>query len=392
MGSSTGKLFKVTTFGESHGPAIGVVIEGCPPGLKLDLHQIQADLDRRRPGQSKLTTARQEMDQVEILSGVFEGTTTGTSLTLLIKNKDARSKSYDSVKNIFRPGHGDATYFARYGIRDYRGGGRASARETAARVAAASIARQWLQLRFGIEVLAWVDQVGHLSANIQPESVTLNRIEAHPTRCPDSKMAKAFSDLILEVKKEGDTLGGVIAAIARHVPAGWGDPVFDKLEADLAKACLSLPACKGFEIGSGFAGTTLKGSMHNDAWLPAQSDQSTQALAQSTSSPSSPSHPSSWQMPVSKSNQAGGVLAGISTGAPITIRCAFKPVSTHFKPQTTVTTDGSAVSFQNEGRHDPCVLPRAVPLVEAAMLLTLMDHALRTLALDRVDNVVKQER
>ena len=361
MGSDTGRLFRVTTFGESHGPALGVVIDGCPPGIKLDLDQLRADLARRRPGQSALTTPRAERDAVEVLSGLFEGMTTGAPLTLLIRNKDAKSQHYERVRDLYRPGHGDFTYQARYGIRDHRGGGRASARETAARVAAAAVARQWLSERWGVEVVGWVDQVAHLRAQVDQETVTRAEVDAHVTRCPDQESAERFEALILDAKHEGDTVGGVVGGVARGVPPGWGAPVFDKLEADLAKACLSLPACKGFEIGSGFAGVTLRGSQHNDPWLP-------------------PGDGETW--PQAASNNAGGVLAGISTGAPVYIRCAFKPVSTHFKRQETVTRAGEAVTFQNEGRHDPCVLPRAVPLVEAAMLLTLADHALRTLALD----------
>lgn len=373
MGSSTGRIFRVTTFGESHGSAIGAIVEGCPPGFALDLDVLQADLDRRRPGQSKITSSRQEKDQVEILSGIFEGKTTGTPISLLIKNQDAKSRSYEGVKSLYRPGHGDATYTARYGVRDYRGGGRASARETAARVAAAGIARQWLSTRFGIEVLAWVDQVGSERASIDPHRVTRALIEVSPTRCPEPSSAALFEKMIREVKAEGDTLGGVIGAVARGVPAGWGSPVFDKLEADLAKACLSLPACKGFEIGSGFAGVALKGSEHNDAWRAPLMDQCSQVEGQSQTA----------VIPIAETNRAGGVLAGISTGAPLLIRAAFKPVSTHFKTQRTVNESGEELLFKNEGRHDPCVLPRATSLVEAAMLLTLMDHALQTLALAR---------
>lgn len=365
MGSSSGLLFRVTTFGESHGKVIGATVEGCPPGLQLDLDALQADLDRRRPGQSALTTSRSERDQVDVVSGLFEGVTTGTPITLLIYNQDARSHNYDRVKKLFRPGHGDMTYQARYGTRDYRGGGRASARETAARVAAAAIARQWLQQCFGIEVLAWVEQVAHLKGEVDPTTVKRADIEAHPTRCPIPEMAEQFEALILEAKHQGDTLGGIVRAVARGVPAGWGDPVFDKLEADLAKACLSLPACKGFDIGSGFAGVEMRGSEHNDRLLPSTDPK---------------------LLATSDTNHAGGVLAGISTGAPLYFRCAFKPVSTHFMTQHTVTSEGQATSFHNEGRHDPCVLPRATPLVEAAALLTLMDHALRTFALGRDPN------
>jgi chorismate synthase len=359
MGSRSGQLFQVTTFGESHGPALGAVIEGCPPGLTLDLEALQGDLDRRRPGQSALTTSRQESDRVEVLSGLFEGKTTGTPIALLIRNQDSKSRDYTAVKELYRPGHGDYPYEARYGIRDYRGGGRASARETAARVAAAGIARQWLKMKYEVEVIAWVDEVERLHASVDPERLTRGEVEASPTRCPDAEVASKMTALIHQVRREGDTIGGVVGCVARGVPAGWGDPVFDKLEADLAKACLSLPACKGFEIGSGFGGTALRGSIHNDPWGLKEGEV------------------------VAKKNHSGGVIAGISTGAPITLRCAFKPVSTHFKPQTTVTRSGEEVTFTNRGRHDPCVLPRAVPIVEAAVLLTLMDHALRTLALAR---------
>lgn len=357
MGSQTGTLFRVTTFGESHGVGLGAIVEGCPPGITLDIDALQADLDRRRPGQSRLTTTRAEKDRVQVLSGVFEGRTTGTPIGLLFLNHDARSRNYDTVKDLFRPGHADFTYHARYGHRDYRGGGRASARETAARVAAAGVARQLLAQRFGVEVIGWVAQVADIEAAVDPLQLTRAQVDAHPTRCPDPDAAQAMYACIDAARKDGDTVGGVAGCVARGVPAGWGDPVFDKLDADLAKACLSLPACKGFEIGSGFAGTRMRGSAHNDALVPSA------AGVQSAT------------------NRAGGVLGGISSGAPVVIRAAFKPVSTHFKPQQTVDTQGRAVEFKNEGRHDPCVLPRAVPLVEAAMLLTLADHALRTQAI-----------
>lgn len=373
MGSSTGALFRVTTFGESHGPALGAVVEGCPPGLLLDLAALQDDLDRRRPGQSALTTQRREGDAVEVLSGLFEGRTTGAPLALLIRNADARSKSYDAVSGLFRPGHGDYTYEARYGVRDWRGGGRASARETAARVAAAGVARQWLAARYGVEVVAWVDEVAGARAAVAPEAVTRAAVEAHPARCPDPVAAARFEELILAARKDGDTVGGVVGAVARGVPAGWGDPVFDKLEADIAKACLSLPACKGFEVGSGFAGTRLRGSEHNDAWVLApRGEEEARAHAPS------PLAPEGVRRGAPRTNHAGGVLAGISTGAHITARCAFKPVSTHFLEQETLTREGEVVTFRNEGRHDPCVLPRAVPLVEAALLMVLADHALRS--------------
>lgn len=356
MGSQTGAIFRVTTFGESHGVGLGAIVEGCPANVAIDLDALQADLDRRRPGQSTLTTTRAEKDQVQVLSGIFEGRTTGTPIGLIFLNHDARSRNYDGVKDLFRPGHADFTYQARYGRRDYRGGGRASARETAARVAAAGIARQLLAQRYGVEVVGWVDRVTDTRARVDPDAVTRAQVDATPVRCPDPAAAATMHALIDAARRDGDTVGGVVGCVARGVPAGWGDPVFDKLDADLAKACLSLPACKGFEIGSGFDGTRLRGSAHNDPFVMKAGGVGT------------------------ATNRAGGVLGGISSGEPIVIRAAFKPVSTHFKPQQTVTTDGEAVTFRNEGRHDPCVLPRAVPLLEAAMLLTLADHALRTAA------------
>lgn len=370
MGNSSGLLFKVTTFGESHGPALGVVIDGCPSGLPLDLEALQADLARRRPGQSALTTQRREADQVEVLSGLFEGLTTGTSLCLLIRNQDARSRDYSQVSELYRPGHGDVTYALRYGVRDYRGGGRASARETAARVAAGAVARQWLSARYGVEVVAWVDEVAGQRASLQSSSPSREEVEASAVRCPAPSDSERFEQMILEAKKAGDTLGGVVAVRASGVPGGWGSPVFDKLEADLAKACMSLPACKGFEVGSGFAGTLLKGSEHNDPMRAAERAQMSHPLT-----------PAGAQRAEQVTNNAGGLLAGISTGAPLLCRCAFKPVSTHFLQQDTVDHTATEQSFNNRGRHDPCVLPRAVPLVEAAVLLTLADHALRTEAL-----------
>lgn len=355
MGSSTGRLFRVTTFGESHGEMIGAVVEGCPPGWALDVEAVQADLDRRRPGQSRLTSPRQESDRVRVVSGVFEGRTTGTPIGLLLINEDAFSKSYDNVRDLYRPGHADYTYDARYGLRDHRGGGRASARETAARVAAGAVARQWLAA-LGVEVVAWVAQVEDIDAVVDPLVVDRAAVDGHVTRCPDGAVADAMAARIAAVRAEGDTVGGVVGCVARGVPAGWGDPVFDKLEADLAAACLSLPACKGFEIGSGFAGTRMRGSAHNDAfWHDGERVRT-------------------------RTNHHGGTLGGISTGEAIVIRCAFKPVSTIFRPQETVTRSGEAVVFANKGRHDPCVLPRAVPVVEAAVLLTLADHALRAQA------------
>ena len=357
MSNQTGQLFRVTTFGESHGPAMGLVIDGCPPGLKLDLERLQGELYRRRPGQSTFTTARQETDLVEVISGFFEGETTGTPLCLLMKNRDARSKDYEKTRTLYRPGHADFTYASRFGRRDYRGGGRASARETVARVAAGAVAQQYLEHAVGIEVVAWVSSIGDISVDADPRTVTRELVDATPIRCPEAETAALMAAAITAAKSDGDTLGGCVSATARGVPSGWGAPVFDKLEADLAKGCLSLPACKGFEIGSGFAGTLMRGSEHNDAFIQIDGDVTT------------------------SSNHAGGTLGGITTGNDINIRCAFKPVSTHFKAQTTLNTTGESVEFRNEGRHDPCVLPRAVPLVEATMWLTLMDHYLRTLAL-----------
>jgi chorismate synthase len=364
MSNTTGRLFRVTTWGESHGPALGAVVDGCPPGLELDVSAIQADLDRRRPGQSALTSQRQEADLVQILSGVYHGRTTGTPIALQIANADARPQDYAGVADVYRPGHADFTYDMRFGHRDPRGGGRSSARETAARVAAAAIARQWLWTHHGIEVLAWVDSVAHVSADFETHgldarAVTRAQVEAHPTRCP-TPAAEAMAAAIEAARKAGDTVGGVVAAVARNVPAGWGAPVFDRLEAELGHAMLSLPACKGVEFGSGFAGTQLRGSQHNDAFVPGPDG-----------------------IPVTETNHHGGTLGGISTGAPITVRAAFKPVSTIFAEQRSVTRDNHPVLLKNRGRHDPCVLPRAVPLVEAAMLLVLMDHALLTLALAR---------
>lgn len=354
--STTGRLFRVTTFGESHGVALGAVVEGCPPGLPLDIEALQADLDRRRPGQSALTSPRAEADRVQVLSGVFEGETTGTPIALVFFNHDADPVAYDAVRDVFRPGHADFTWEARFGRRDHRGGGRASARETVARVAAAGIARQWLRARHGVEVVGWVDTVADIVAAVDPVTVSRAAVDATPVRCPDAAVAPQMAELIEEVRRAGDTVGGIVGAVARGLPAGWGDPVFDKLDADLAKACLSLPACKGFEIGSGFAGTRLRGSAHNDAFVNENGQIRT------------------------ATNRAGGVLGGISTGEALVVRAAFKPVSTHFQPQSTVNRAGEAVTLQNRGRHDPCVLPRAVPLVEAAVLLTLADHALRTAA------------
>jgi chorismate synthase len=353
MGSSTGVLFRATTWGESHGAAVGVVVEGCPPGVAIDPAQIQAELDRRRPGQSALTTPRKEADQVEILSGVFEGRSLGTPIAMMVRNKDADPSAYAPFADTYRPSHADFTYEARYGRRDWRGGGRASARETVGRVAAGAVARQVLAEQLGVEIVAWVSRVGAVATGIAPEDVTRSAVEETPVRCPDPAAAAEMEALILAVRKEGDTIGGIVRAVARGVPAGLGDPVFDKLEGDLAKAMLSLPAAKGFSSGLGFDAVTLRGSEHNDAFL-----RDGGAVRTAT-------------------NRSGGIQGGISNGMPVEISVAFKPVATIFQPQQTVTRGGEATTLKPRGRHDPCVLPRAVPIVEAAMALVICDHWLR---------------
>jgi chorismate synthase len=353
MASSFGTLFRVSTFGESHGGGVGVVVDGCPPRLALDVAEIQRDLDRRRPGQSRLTTPRAEADRVEILSGLFEGQTLGTPIALLVRNEDARPAAYEAMKDVYRPSHADYTYEAKYGIRNWQGGGRASARETIGRVAAGAIARKLLREAAGIEVLAWVSQVQDLEAKVDAGSVTLAQVEANPVRCPDAEAAARMEEHIDAARRRGDSLGGVVSCVARGVPPGLGEPVFDKLEADLAKGVMSLPASKGFEIGSGFAGTRLTGSEHNDAFIPGDAG------------------------PRTASNRSGGVQGGISNGEPILLRVAFKPTATIRMAQQTVDRSGNAVTLEAEGRHDPCVLPRAVPMVEAMVLLVLADHWLR---------------
>ena len=354
MGSGIGQLFRVTTFGESHGGGLGAVIEGCPPGIELDMAEIQFELDRRRPGQSPLVTQRKEPDQAEVLSGMFEGRTLGSPISILVRNKDADSASYAPFKDKFRPSHADFTTEAKYGVRNWAGGGRASARETVARVAAGAIAKQILRLEFGVEIRAWVSTVGAISAGPLPDVVTLEAVEANPMRCPDPVAAEAMEARVREVRKAGDTIGGVISAAAYGVPAGLGDPVFDKLEADLAKALMSLPAAKGFESGSGFGGTQMLGSEHNDVFEPDESGGVR-----------------------TRTNRSGGIQGGISNGMPVTVRVAFKPVATIFQAQDTVDKAGDATTIKPRGRHDPCVLPRAVPMVEAMMAIVLLDHAIR---------------
>ena len=354
MASSSGTLFRITTFGESHGGGVGVVVDGCPPRLELSEKDIQPDLDRRRPGQSRLVTQRDETDQVEILSGVTDGKTLGTPIALLVRNKDHNSGAYDHMAELYRPSHADYTTEAKYGIRAVAGGGRASARETIGRVAAAAVARKLLAQRFGIEVLAWVSQVHDVVADVDPASVTFHEVEADPTRCPSPEGAVAMTEAIEQARRDGDSLGGVVTCIARRVPAGWGEPVFDKLEADIAKAVMSIPAAKGFEVGSGFGSVLMTGRTHNDAFVPGVDGQ-----------------------PHTTTNHSGGIQGGISNGEDIVLRAAFKPTATISSPQQTVNRQGQAVTLEAKGRHDPCVLPRAVPIVEAAVLLVLADHWLR---------------
>lgn len=351
MFSSFGHLFRITTFGESHGGGVGVVIDGCPAGLELDLVEIQRELTRRKPGQSILTTPRQEADEVQILSGVFEGKTLGTPIALLVGNKDARPSSYVDFKDVYRPSHADYTYQAKYGIRNWMGGGRASARETIGRVAGGSIAEQMLRLHCPLRVVAWVESVHHVRAKeLDPLVLTREIVDRNEVRCPDEEAASKMYTAIDDARRAQDSVGGVIACVAHGLPAGLGEPVFSKLEAELAKAMLSLPAVKGFEIGSGFAGTMLRGSEHNDPFeMKADGVVGT------------------------SSNFSGGIQGGISNGEPILMRIAFKPTATIGRVQQTVDEKGQARELQARGRHDPCVLPRAVPIVEAMTSLVLAD-------------------
>ena len=353
MANTFGHMFRITTWGESHGDAIGVAVDGCPPQLPLDVEDIQKELDRRRPGQSEISTQRREGDRAEILSGVFEGETLGTPILIGVWNSDARSKDYDHMRRVYRPSHADYSYDAKYGIRNWKGGGRASARETIGRVAAGAIAKKILAREFGVEIVGYVKQVWQLYADIDPSTVTQEDVESNIARCPDQDMAVQMIERIKEARKDGDSLGGVVECVARGVPVGLGEPVFDKLEADLAKSVLSMPACKGFEVGSGFGGATLTGSQHND---PFYSDGGRIRT---------------------RTNNSGGIQGGISNGEDIIIRAAFKPTATIMREQQTVDVDGNEVTLKGRGRHDPCVLPRAVPIVESMMALVLADHALR---------------
>lgn len=354
-GSTHGKLFQLTTFGESHGAAIGGVVEGCPAGLELDLEAVQEELDRRRPGSTPLGTARQESDRVEFLSGILDGVTLGTPIGFIIRNRDAQSGDYDHLKDTYRPGHADLTWEQKFGIRDHRGGGRASARETAVRVAAGAIARQLLATA-GIRVQGWVSQVGEERLLKPYAELALEQVYTSAVRCPDPEAAQRMTALIERVRGEGDTLGGRISCVVRGVPAGLGEPVFDKLHADLGKAMFSINAVKGVQFGSGFEAIGLRGSQHNDAYVLKGSGIGT------------------------ATNRSGGVQGGISNGEDILLEVAFKPVSTLMRPQASVDRAGHTVQLEGKGRHDPCVVPRAVPIVEAMACLVLADHLLRQCA------------
>ena len=354
MSSLFGHAFRISTFGESHGGAVGVVVDGCPPRVALTEAEIQVDLDRRRPGQSEIVTPRDEADACKIVSGVFEGRTIGTPIAVIVYNKDARPDAYREMETAFRPSHADYTYQTKYGVRNWQGGGRASARETIGRVAAAAIAKKVLkELAPNLEIVAYVKSIHALTAEVDPETVRFEDVEANIVRCPDAPMAQRMIDFIKEVRSEGDSVGGVVECVVRGVPPGLGEPVFDKLEAELAKAMLSLPATKGFEIGSGFPGTLMRGSEHNDAFEMRDGKVRT------------------------RSNRSGGIQGGISNGEAIFFRVAFKPTATIFHEVDTVSTTGENTKLKARGRHDPCVLPRAVPMVEAMTALVLCDHALR---------------
>ena len=356
-GNTIGERFQLTTFGESHGPALGGVLDGVPAGVSINLERLQAELQRRRPGQSNLTTARKESDQVTLLSGVFEGRTTGTPIGFTIPNRDAKPGDYSHLEGQYRPSHADYTYDAKYGVRDHRGGGRSSARETAARVVAGAIARQFFEQLYpqgpAPAVGAYVERVQDIAMPTPPAFYPTEAVDAHAVRCPDAETARRMEARILDVKKSGDTVGGSIVVVAQNVPPGWGEPVFDKLHADLAKALWSLPAVKGLELGSGFSGTLMKGSEHNDTFTG-----KTGSIRTTT-------------------NHSGGIQGGISNGEDIVLRLGFKPVATLLTDQATVNQAGEDITLSGRGRHDPCVLPRAVPMVEAMVLLVLADHALR---------------
>lgn len=346
-GNSFGKLFKLTTFGESHGPAIGGIIDGCPAGIVLDLDKIQGDLNKRKPGQSAIVTQRKEPDTVVFLSGIFEGVTTGTPIGFTIENANQKSKDYSHIKDAFRPSHADYTYSEKYGIRDYRGGGRSSARETACRVVGGAIAKQVIK---DIEIVAFTASVGELKLELDTNELDFSLIESNPVRCPDPETAAKMESYIREIRSQGDTVGGTVKCVIKNVPIGLGEPVFDKLHASLGQAMLSINAVKGFEFGSGFEGTKLKGSEHNDLF---NQDGST------------------------KTNLSGGIQGGISNGMDIYFNVAFKPVATIMQKQETINSKGELVEMQGKGRHDPCVVPRAIPIVEAMAALVLADFWLQ---------------
>lgn len=359
MSSIYGKVFRISTFGESHGESVGVIIDGCPAGLPIDITAIQTDLDRRKPGQSKITTQRQEEDKINVLSGVFEGISTGAPIALMVNNADARSKDYSHLATVFRPSHADFTYTMKYGHRDYRGGGRSSARETLARVAAGSVAKQLLAT-VGVDIKAWVSGVGPIVLKKNYEDLDLTQIEETIVRCPDITVAHEMIAFIDAIRLQRDTVGGVVSCLATGVPVGLGEPVFDKLHAELGKAMLSINAVKGFEYGSGFEGASMLGSQHNDLFTYHDGHIGT------------------------LTNHSGGIQGGISNGQDIYFRTAFKPVATIMQPQETINTEGETVTMEGKGRHDPCVVPRAVPIVEAMAALVLADFYLRA-RLDKLD-------
>ncbi len=362
MGNIFGHTFRISTFGESHGGGVGVVIDGLPAKLVIDLEHVQAELDRRRPGQSRLTTQRNEVDAVEVLSGVAGGASTGAPLAMLVRNADARPGAYDHMRQLYRPSHADYTYDAKYGNRTVEGGGRSSARETIGRVAAGAIAMQLLDAladrreRPRPEIVSWVDQVHSITASVDASTVDRDAVEVDQTRCPDPAAAADMTNAIEQARRDGDSLGGTVRTVVRHMTKGLGEPVFDRLEADIGKAMLSLPATKGFEIGSGFAATEMTGRTHNDPFVPGPDGS-----------------------PTTTSNHSGGVQGGISNGQPLLFRTVFKPTATISSPQDTVTVDGEVTTLAAKGRHDPCVLPRAVPMVDAMTALVLADHELRQL-------------
>lgn len=358
MSSSLGTLFRISTWGESHGPGVGVVVDGCPPRIPLSVEDLQQELDRRRPGQSKIVTPRKEADEAEILSGVVDGLTTGTPIGILVRNTDQRPSAYSEMQTAYRPSHADYTYDAKYGIRSVSGGGRASARETIGRVAAGAIARKVLERELaGYQCVAYVKTIRDLEATVDPATVTAEQVESNIVRTADAAMVEPMIELITQMRSEGNSVGGVIECVVRGVPPGLGEPVFDKLEADLAKAMMSLPATKGFEIGSGFSGTLMTGREHNDEFYMEGEKVRT------------------------RSNRSGGIQGGISNGESIIFRVAFKPTATILMEQKTVSSEGEETTLSARGRHDPCVLPRAVPMVEAMVHLVLVDHCLRQKAI-----------